>query len=441
MESDKNRSDIVPFTQLTHTLKRCLDAAFGDDPLERVKRGFLGVDARPSWQVGVAVVRLAVLWRYFDDFLASERWQRSGDMAWNRAGQPMAPATECLFGSGEPPLEFPTRWTAFLERGEERMMADFNRGGGGPGNFVEMRLKGTERPREFFDRWIAFARQQGAKHPLKLHASGGWTRESGAAAEPLLEEPVRRDLQFVLDRFLRREELGLERFGVRARGGVILAGPPGTGKTSVGRYLERTVPCSFLWATPTDVDDPQAVTEVFELARLIAPTILFLEDLDVVAESRNRRGFNGPVGQLLTELDGAPGDHPVLSIATTNRLDVLEEALRSRPGRFDLILELGPFGNDLRQRFLEQRFGQCELEPGVLAKASAGLSGATGAELEAFVNHAITTAALERSPEQATLRVGRQHVQAGLQAARRARPERGVGFLGHAHAESPRLFQ
>ena len=380
----------------------------------------------------MSAVRLAILWRALDGFLEQENWTRCGDLGWHEGGSPVPPSDRCLLGTGEPPLEFPVNRVVFLERGEDRMIASFAAhpmGRPGDGN-VEVQLQGTEEPRRFLQDWIESARARSVREPLKLHPGpGSWTRTEGRADEPLLEGEVRAKLDFAVSRFLRRGQLGLDRLGVRARGGVILAGPPGTGKSSCLRFIERTAPCSCLWASPADLDSVEGVREIFEIARLITPTILFLEDLDVVAESRNLRyPSRGPLGELLTQLDGEPGDHPLLTIATTNRLDVVEEALRNRPGRFDTVLELGPFGSDLRRRFLEQRFRGCQVEKGLLEQAVESLDGATGAEIEAFTDHTLTVAAMDRDAPDGELPIARRHVEAALGAVRRSFVTREVGF-------------
>src|SRR5690606_28872737 len=111
-------------------------------------------------------------------------------------------------------------------------------------------------------------------------------------------------LDFAVRRFTSAHAAQLRRLGVRQRAGLILAGPPGTGKSSIGRELAESLATSFLWVTPGELTSGKAVHELYELARWLAPTLVFLEDLDLVAESRERGNDRPVLGQLMNELDG-----------------------------------------------------------------------------------------------------------------------------------------
>lgn len=140
--------------------------------------------------------------------------------------------------------------------------------------------------------------------------------------------------------------------GQRRRRGILLYGPPGTGKTLTARYLMGAMPdrtvvvltgASFVAIGP-------AVT----LARRLQPSLLVLEDVDLVALERHiEMGQNPLLFELLNELDGVGGDADLLVILTTNRADLLEPALAARPGRVDLAVQL-PLPDDTeRRRLLE----------------------------------------------------------------------------------------
>ena len=133
----------------------------------------------------------------------------------------------------------------------------------------------------------------------------------------------------VLQARLRRLEVEparLRELGVRQRSGIILCGPPGTGKTLIGKILASRSTRTFLWVTPIFLSKPEAVTQVFELARLAAPTLIFLEDIDLIAQDRGQASRNFIMGELMNQLDGAAGDHDLFTIATSNRVDTVEKA-------------------------------------------------------------------------------------------------------------------
>jgi len=131
---------------------------------------------------------------------------------------------------------------------------------------------------------------------------------------------------------------------------VLLAGPPGVGKTMACKWLAGTVASTVLWVTPGTIWNV-GPEEVFRVARRFSPSLLILEDLDVAAGSRDGAQ---PLGDLLVQLDGFEPLHGVGIVATTNRPEVLDPALdpERRPGRFDRMIVIGPPEAGLRKRLL-----------------------------------------------------------------------------------------
>ncbi len=132
----------------------------------------------------------------------------------------------------------------------------------------------------------------------------------------------------------------IKRLGLSARKGILFYGPPGTGKTHTIHYLASHLPGhTTLLITAEQVG---ALDEYFRLARFLQPSMVVVEDVDLIARARDRMGSPCEevlLNKLLNEMDGLREDADVIFILTTNRPDQLEPALASRPGRIDQAIE------------------------------------------------------------------------------------------------------
>lgn len=145
---------------------------------------------------------------------------------------------------------------------------------------------------------------------------------------------------------------GLRSAGQHLKRGLLLHGPPGTGKTHTTRYvIQQLAGSTVFMLTGMSL---QAVGPVTGLARELEPAIVVLEDVDLVAEERSHGPMSNPVlFELLDAMDGAAADADLLFLLTTNRADLLEPALASRPGRVDVAVEIGLPDDDARHRLLD----------------------------------------------------------------------------------------
>ncbi len=139
--------------------------------------------------------------------------------------------------------------------------------------------------------------------------------------------------------------------------GVLLFGPPGTGKTHTVRYLLARLP-EFTAVIVSGLG-LRFVQEACALARLVAPALVVLEDIDLIAEARSMRpGLDNPLlFQVLNEMDGLAHDADVAFLLTTNRADLLEPAFAQRPGRVDLAVEI-PLPDPAARRALLALYGR-----------------------------------------------------------------------------------
>ena len=161
----------------------------------------------------------------------------------------------------------------------------------------------------------------------------------------------------VLDRVLRHvagmaeHRDRLRSAGQHLKRGLLLHGPPGTGKTHTVRFLVGSLPdvTVILLAGPSI----QFVSEAAQMARALQPALVVLEDCDLVAESRDHYAGEQPLlFAVLETLDGLSDDADVAFLLTTNRASVLEPALAQRPGRVDLAVEVPLPDRPARRRLI-----------------------------------------------------------------------------------------
>ncbi len=148
-----------------------------------------------------------------------------------------------------------------------------------------------------------------------------------------------------------------ERMGIRPPKGILLYGPPGTGKTLLAKAVANESSANFISIRGPQLiskwlgDSEKAVRDIFKKARQVAPSILFLDELDAIAPIRGMdigsKASERVVNQLLTELDGIETLKNVVVIAATNRPEIVDPAL-IRSGRFDRLVFVGPPGREGR---------------------------------------------------------------------------------------------
>lgn len=198
--------------------------------------------------------------------------------------------------------------------------------------------------------------------------------------------------------------------GCRIPRGVILDGPPGTGKTLLAKAVAGEAGVPFISISGSEFVEmfvgvgASRVRDIFSQAKKNAPCIIFIDEIDAVGRQRGA-GFAGgndereqTINQILVEMDGFDGNPGIITIAATNRVDVLDQALL-RPGRFDRKITVDLPDYKGRARILGVHARGKPLESDVdldaIARRTPGFS---GAQLENLMNEAaITAARLDKS--------------------------------------------
>lgn len=216
------------------------------------------------------------------------------------------------------------------------------------------------------------------------------------------------ELQETVD-FLRDPEK-YTRIGARIPHGLLLVGPPGTGKTLLARAVAGEAGVQFLSISGSDFVEmyvgvgASRVRDLFDQARKIAPSIVFIDEIDAVGRKRGT-GLGGghdekeqTLNQLLVEMDGFGRTEGVIVLAATNRPDILDPALL-RPGRFDRQVYVNVPDVRGREEILKVHARGKRLDDSVDLKAVAlGTSGFTGADLSNLLNEAAILAAGKNRP-------------------------------------------
>jgi len=238
--------------------------------------------------------------------------------------------------------------------------------------------------------------------------------QPSAMREVMVEAPtVRWDDVGGLDQARDRLQEGVElplkhpeafrRLGIRPAKGFLLYGPPGTGKTLLAKAAAREAEANFIATKSSDLlskwygESEQQIARLFNRARQVAPTIIFIDELDSLVPARGG-GLGEPqvtervVNTILSEMDGLEELQNVVVIGATNRPTLIDPALL-RPGRFDELIYVGVPDTAGRRRILAIHTGGMPLADDVdLESIAQHTERFTGADLEDLVRRAGLTA-------------------------------------------------
>ncbi|PSP91533.1 peptidase [Halobacteriales archaeon QS_4_66_20] len=213
-----------------------------------------------------------------------------------------------------------------------------------------------------------------------------------------LEEQIREVIETVEQPLVNAEQF--REVGIDPPSGVLLHGPPGTGKTMLAKAVANETDATFIKMAGSELvqkfigEGARLVRDLFELASEHEPAVIFIDEIDAIAAKRTESKTSGDAEvqrtmmQLLSEMDGFEDRGDIRIIAATNRFDMLDRAIL-RPGRFDRLIEVPMPDWDGRKRILEIHTQEMNLDDDVeLATLASDTEGFSGAELASLSTEA-----------------------------------------------------
>ena len=247
------------------------------------------------------------------------------------------------------------------------------------------------------------------------------------AADIILDEDTKRILQrTIIDFHERRNEL--MKVGLPGRRGVLFYGPPGTGKTYTCRYISHQ-----LESATTIVAAGMSllhIKSICNIARMLQPSVVILEDVDLVYSARDRNIYTTALGELMDELDGFnPEDH-IIFILTTNAIERVEAAIRERPGRISQCVYFGAPNAELRRLYLEFMLAPYDCLRLNMDELIASTEGVTQAFLKELVYRAVQIATETPSAGAELVALTSEHFREALDEMKMSAGRSGEAIIG-----------
>ena len=204
-------------------------------------------------------------------------------------------------------------------------------------------------------------------------------------------EEIKEELREAVEWPLKYPKL-FEKAGIRPLNGILLFGPPGCGKTLLAKAIANESKSNFIAIKGPEIfskwvgESERAVREIFRKARQAAPSIIYFDEIDAISAGRgayeSTHTFASIVNQILVEMDGIENRKGIVTIASTNRPDIVDPAFL-RPGRFDRLIYVKEPDFEARMKILEVHTKNMPLAEDVSLKEIAqNTVGYSGADLE-----------------------------------------------------------
>ena len=205
----------------------------------------------------------------------------------------------------------------------------------------------------------------------------------------IFDQHVRTILEHAIVDFHHRRDT-LMQLGLPGKRGILFYGPPGTGKTYTCKYLfQQLKPVTAIVATGNALAQIKAVCAV---AKMFQPSLVILEDVDLVFSNRETNMYTTILGDFMDQLDGFGDNDEVLFILTTNAIERVESAIKDRPGRISQCIYFGPPTPTLRRGYLETLLRPYDTAALNLEQVIAKTEGVSQAFLKELVYRAVQIA-------------------------------------------------
>lgn len=245
----------------------------------------------------------------------------------------------------------------------------------------------------------------------------------------ILDEKLKKEIYVNTIDFINRKD-ELSKYDIPARRGIILAGEPGTGKTLICKIIMHhgeNITC--IVADSSYMLEFEYIRNLYRIARDLTPSIVFIEDIDFVGESR-LRFKSSAINKLLEILDGIESSAEVITIATTNYLDSLDNALYRRPRRFDRIFEINLPDEKQRSQLIAKLANKIPIPEEIHKYLVARTEGCTPALIQEIVHSVVIEHCHnERCRQNGICHFTMSDAENAIKAVRHERRTNEIGFL------------
>ena len=299
-------------------------------------------------------------------YLETINYRFAGEVCYDQTGEALMPVQKTTWKANNKTTQFTSGGTMLFEHAETKNRLVMTTGIDGPVANVSVLHRDRALANDIACRLETYTKKINFFRGAKLKDVNVYSasfeeveiKENDTWDHYYYEDEVKELVELEIFGFLNNIE-EYNKMGIHRRNAIIF-GQPGTGKTSLGKIICRNLPNNtVLWVTPDIIRENEnykdSIKILYSFVDFVSPSIIFLEDLDLFAEDRSAVRDNIRLGALMNILDGVNSINNSVTIATTNRLDSIEGALRNRPGRFDRIVEIDKLSDELLKRMFTNR--------------------------------------------------------------------------------------